>query len=168
AWLAALEPDRRGDTLVPVLLDDIAAMNRVRAGQRLVDRLHRAGRKARGEQAVAERAGIGFAEHRREFGTPRIAVVDAILVGGQTGIGAEFGLADLLAEFPKGPVIADADEDVVGPRREDRIRHQIRMLVAGELRRAAVHEIVRRMRMHDRKTGLVQRGFEELPEPRTL
>ena len=38
------------------------------------------------------------------------------------------------------------------------------MLVAGELRRLAVHEIIRRMRMHDGKAGLVQRGFEKLPE----
>ena len=39
------------------------------------------------------------------------------------------------------------------------------MLVAGELRRLAVHEIIRGMRMHDRKAGLVQRGFEKLPRP---
>ena len=38
------------------------------------------------------------------------------------------------------------------------------MLVAGELRRLAMHEIVRGVRMHDGEAGFVQRGFEKLPE----
>src|ERR1700687_4040488 len=38
------------------------------------------------------------------------------------------------------------------------------MLVTGELRRLAVHEIIRGMRMHDGKAGLVQRGLEKLPD----
>ena len=40
------------------------------------------------------------------------------------------------------------------------------MLVAGERRRLAVHEVIRGVRMHDREAGLVQRRFDELAEPR--
>ena len=42
------------------------------------------------------------------------------------------------------------------------------MLVAGQPRRLAMHEIIRGVRMHDRKAGFVQRRFEKLPETRTL
>src|SRR5882757_1977719 len=45
-WLAARKPDRGGDALVPVLFDDVAAMDGMGAGQRLVDRLHRSGRQS--------------------------------------------------------------------------------------------------------------------------
>ena len=38
------------------------------------------------------------------------------------------------------------------------------MLVAGEARRLAVHEIIRRMRMHDGEAGFIQCGFEKLAE----
>jgi hypothetical protein len=38
------------------------------------------------------------------------------------------------------------------------------VLVAGELRRLAMHEIVRGVGMHDGEAGFVQRGFEELPD----
>src|SRR5258708_39219778 len=53
AGLAALQADRRGHPLVPVLFDDVAAMDGVGAGQRLVDLLHRSGRQAGGEQPIA-------------------------------------------------------------------------------------------------------------------
>src|ERR1700687_6355444 len=49
AGLAALHADRRGDPLVPVLFDDVATMDSMGAGQRLVDPLHRSGRQAGGE-----------------------------------------------------------------------------------------------------------------------
>ena len=52
-----------------------------------------------------------------------------LLVARKARIGAEFGFADLLGQLPEGPVIADADEDIGGPRREDRIRHKIGMLL---------------------------------------
>ena len=39
------------------------------------------------------------------------------------------------------------------------------MLVAGERRRLAMHEIIRGMWMHDGKAGFIQRGFQELTEP---
>src|SRR6478752_4263332 len=45
ARLAALHADGGGDPLVPILFDDVAAMDGVRAGQRLIDRLHRPGRQ---------------------------------------------------------------------------------------------------------------------------
>ena len=140
----------------------------MRIGQRLVDLLHRARRQARGEQAVAQRLGLVLAEHGGEFGTQRVAVGDAVLVAGKARIGAEFGLADLLGELAEGAVIADADEDVVGLGREDRIGHEVGMLVAGQRRRLAMHEIIRGVRMHDGETGLVQRGFQELAMARTL
>ena len=136
----------------------------VGAGQRLVDRLHRTRRQAGGEQAIAQRPGVVLAEHGGEFGAQRIAVGDAVLVAGKARIGAEFGLADLLRQLAEGAVIADADEDIVGPGREDRVGHQVGMLVAGQARRLAVHEIIRRMRMHDGEAGFVQRGFEKLPD----
>ena len=66
----------------------------VGVGQRLVDRLHRSGRQAGGEQAIAQRFGVVLAEHGGEFGAQRLAVGDAVLVAGKTRIGAEFGLAD--------------------------------------------------------------------------
>src|ERR1700752_360384 len=40
ARFGPLHPDRRGDALVPVLCDDIAAMDGMRVVQRLVDLLH--------------------------------------------------------------------------------------------------------------------------------
>ena len=67
------------------------------AGQRLVDRLHRSGRQAGGEQAVAQGPGVVLAEHGGKLGAQRLAVGDAVLVAGKTRIAAEFGLADLLA-----------------------------------------------------------------------
>ena len=39
------------------------------------------------------------------------------------------------------------------------------MLVAGEARRLAVHEIIRGVRMHDGEPGFVERGLQELAEP---
>src|SRR6185437_14749398 len=105
-----------------------------------------------------------LAEHRGELGTQGIAVGDAVLVAGKAYIGAELGLADLLGELAEGAVIADADENIGGPRREDRVRHEIRMFVAGEPRRLAVHKIIRGMRMHDGEPGLVECRFEKLPE----
>src|SRR5450631_216772 len=151
AWLRACQPDRRGHTLVPILLDNIAAVECVRTLQRLIDFLHRAGRQSRREQTVAERFRLMLAEHRRELLAQRVAVGDAVLVARKTGIRAESGLADLLAELAEGAVIAYADEDVVGARREDRIRHEVRMLVAGQRWRLAMHEIIRGMRVHDGK-----------------
>src|SRR3982075_2548561 len=112
ACLGAFETDRRGDPLVPVLFDDVATMDGVGAGERLVDRLHRSGRQASGEQAIAQRLGVVLTEHRGEFGAQRVAVGDAVLVARKTRIGAEFGFADFLAELAEGAVIADADEDV--------------------------------------------------------
>src|SRR3979409_2469642 len=48
ACLGAFKTDRRGDPLVPVLFDDVATMDGVGAGERLVDRLHPARRPAGG------------------------------------------------------------------------------------------------------------------------
>ncbi|OIQ67266.1 hypothetical protein GALL_511540 [mine drainage metagenome] len=42
------------------------------------------------------------------------------------------------------------------------------MFIAGELRRPAVHEIIRGMRMHDREARFVQCGFEKLSQARSL
>src|SRR3979409_1617416 len=105
-----------------------------------------------------------LAEHRGELSAQRVAVGDAVLVARKARIAAEFGLADLLAELSKSAVMAATDKNVVGPGRENRVGHEVGMLVAGELRRLAVHEIIRGVRMHDRKAGLVQRGLEKLPE----
>ena len=113
-------------------------------------------------------SGLMLAEHRRELLAQRVAVGDAVLVARKAWIGAEFGLADLLGELAEGAVIADADEDVVGAGRKDRIRHEVRMLVAGQRRRLAVHEIIRGVRMHDGEAGLVQRGFQELAKAGSL
>src|SRR5712691_8410929 len=95
-WLAARKPDRGGDALVPVLFDDIAAMDGMGAGQRLVDRLHRSGRQSGGKQPIAQRFGVVLAEYGGELGAQRIAVGDTVLVARKTRIGPEFGLADLL------------------------------------------------------------------------
>src|SRR5664279_1915776 len=46
AWLRACQLDRRGHTLVPILLDNVATVERVRALQCLVDLLHGAGRQS--------------------------------------------------------------------------------------------------------------------------
>src|SRR6266516_3056743 len=62
--LAAFEADRGGDPLVPVLFDDVAAVDGMGVGQRGVDRLHRPGRQTRSQQAVAERLGVVLTEHR--------------------------------------------------------------------------------------------------------
>src|SRR5690348_9408041 len=143
ARFAALQPDRRSNALVPIPCDDIAAVNGVRAGQGLIDGLHRPGRQSRCQQAIAERSGIVLAEYGGEFVTQRIAIGNAILVASETLIGGEFRLADLLAELAERAVIADADKDVVGAGGKDRIGYEVRVLVAGELRRLAVHEIIR-------------------------
>jgi len=42
------------------------------------------------------------------------------------------------------------------------------MLVAGQARRLAMHEIVRGVRMHDGKAGLIQRRLKELALARAL
>src|SRR3954452_2853216 len=68
ARLAAVEPDRRRHALVPILLDNIAARDRVRVGQCLVDLLHGAGGQARGEQAIAQRLSRTRAEPARTGG----------------------------------------------------------------------------------------------------
>src|SRR5581483_3343626 len=98
----AVEADRRGHALVPILLDHIAAVDGVRIGQRLVDLLHWTRRQPRGEQAVAERLGFMLRKHRGELGTQRLAVGDAVLVAGKARIGAELGLADLLTKLAEG------------------------------------------------------------------
>src|SRR6516164_10800070 len=135
ARLAALHADRRGDALVPIPGYDVAPIDGVLVGQRLVDLPHGTGRQASGKQTIAERLGLMLREHRGEFRTQRLAIGDAVLVAGKARITAEFFLADFLGELAEGAVIADADEDVVGLGREDRVRHEIRMLVAGEARR---------------------------------
>ncbi len=109
-----------------------------------------------------------LAEYGGKLFAQRIAIGDAILVAGKARIGAELGLADFLGELAEGAVIADADEDVVGAGRKDRVRNEIGMLVAGEARRLAVHEVIGGMRMHDRKAGFVQRGLEKLSEAGSL
>src|ERR1700716_3852653 len=63
ACLGAFETDRRAAPLEPVLFDDVATMDGVGAGERLVDRLHRSGRQASGEQAIAQRLGFVLTEH---------------------------------------------------------------------------------------------------------
>ena len=98
AGFGSFQPDRRGDTLVPVPLYDVAAVDRVRVGQRLVDLLHRTCRQAGGEQAVAERLGFMLAEDGGKLGSQGIVVGDAVLVAGKARVGAEIGLADLLAQ----------------------------------------------------------------------
>ena len=81
---AAREADRRGDPLVPIFCDDIAAMDGVGAGQRLVDRLHRPGRQSRCKQAIAQRPGVVLSEHGGKFDAQRVAVGDAVLVARKT------------------------------------------------------------------------------------
>ena len=88
-------------------------------------------------------------EYRGKLGSQRLSVGDPILVARKTGIAGQFGFADLLTELAEGAVVADADEDVVGAGRKDRVGGQVGMLVAGELWRLAMHEIVRGMRVHD-------------------
>src|SRR6185369_16406798 len=102
----------------PILLDHVAAVDGVAAGQRLVDRLHGPRRQARSQQSVAQRFGIVLAEDGGKFGAQRVAVGDTILVARKARVAAEFGLADLLAEFAKGAVVADANENIVRSRRE--------------------------------------------------
>src|SRR5436190_5958379 len=136
--LGALQADRGGDPAVPVLFDDVAAVDGMGIGQRRVDRLHRPGRQSRGQQAVAERLGVVLTEHRGELGAQRLAVGDAVLVARKTHVAAELSFADLLAELAEGAVIADADKDIGGAGRENRVGHEVRMLVAGELRRLAM------------------------------
>src|SRR5215213_303347 len=100
------------------------------------------------------------AEYGAELGPQRVAVGDAVLVARKTNIGAQFRLADFACQFAESPVIADADEDVVGSGREGCVRNEIWMLVACQAWRLAVHEIIRCMRMHDGEAGFIQRGFE--------
>src|SRR3954469_1695813 len=92
--LAAPKTDRRGDALVPILFDDIATMERVGAGQRLVDPLHRARGQAGREQAVTQGLRVVLAEHRGEFGAQGLTVRNAVLVAGKARIAAELRLAD--------------------------------------------------------------------------
>src|SRR5271167_1064576 len=109
-----------------------------------------------------------LAENGGELLAQRLTIGNAVLVAGKARIGAEFWFADLLGQLAEGAVIADADEDVVGLGRKDRVRHEVGMLVAGKARRLAMHEIIRGVRMHDGEAGLVQRGLQKLPEPRAL
>ena len=111
ARLVALEPHRRGNTLVPVLGDDVAARLCVRALQRLVDRLDRSGRQTCGKQPVTQRIAIEILESLLNLDPHRVAIVDAAAVGREARIDREFRLADLLAQLLEGAVIADADED---------------------------------------------------------
>src|SRR5258708_36459141 len=136
--LAARKPDRRGYALVPVLFDHIATMDGVGIGQRLVDRLHRSGGQAGIEQPVAQWFAVVLTEHRFEFGAKCLAIGYPILVAREARIGAEFRLADLLAQLAEGAVIADAGEDVAVAGRKDRIRHEIRVLLSRELRRISM------------------------------
>ena len=76
---------------------DIAAVDGVLIGKRLVDLLHRTRRQARGEQAIAQRLGLVLGEHRRELLPQRLAIGDTILVARKARIGAELGLADFLS-----------------------------------------------------------------------
>ncbi len=112
-------------------------------GQRGVDRLQRPGRQTRRQQSVAQRPGVVLTEHRGELGAQRLAVGDSVLVARKTNVAAELRFADLLAELAEGAVIADADKNIGGAGRENRVGREVGMLVAGELRRLAVHEIVR-------------------------
>src|SRR6201999_904541 len=93
ARLAALHADRRGDALVPVFGDHIAAVDGVLIGQRLVDLLHRAYGEAGGKQAIAERPGLVLREDGGEFLMQRLAVGNAVLVARKARIGTELGLA---------------------------------------------------------------------------
>src|SRR4051794_35964027 len=96
--LAPLETDRRCDPFVPVLFEYIAAMSGVRIGQRLVDRLDGARGQPGVQQPVAQRFAIVLAKHSFEFRAQFGAMGDTILVARKTGVGAEFGFADFLAE----------------------------------------------------------------------
>src|SRR6266481_8771343 len=133
ARLGPFEADRGGDPLVPVLFDDVATVDGMGIGQRGIDRLHRPGWQTRGQQAVAERLGVVLAEYRGELGAQRLAVGDAVLVARKTNVAAELRFADLLAELAEGAVIADADKDIGGAGRKNRVGHEVGMLVAGEL-----------------------------------
>src|SRR5579871_2396163 len=115
AWLVALQTDRRGDALVPALLDHIAAVDGVRVGERLVDLLHWAGRKAGSQQPVAERLRLVLGKYRGEFRAQRFPIGDAVLVAGKARIATKLFLSDLFRKLAEGAVIADTDEDVVGP-----------------------------------------------------
>ena len=160
AGLAAREANRGGDTFIPILLDHVAAVDGVAAGQRLVDRLHGPRRQARSQQSVAQRFGIVLAEDGGKFGAQRVAVGDTILVARKARVAAEFGLADLLAEFAKGAIVADANENIVRSRREDCIRHEIGMLVSGQRRRLAVHADVKIFVIADPRVRARRRTLE--------
>lgn len=87
---------------------------------------------------------------------------DTVAIAREARIGAEFGLAELLHQLAEGAVIAHPHEDVAVARRKHRIRNEVRMFVAGERRRFAMEEIVCGVRMHDRETGFIECGLEEL------
>ena len=163
ARLGALEPDRRGDALVPILFDDVAAMERCAA---LVSAWSIFCTGPAGRPAASRRSHSGSAScwlntaASSARSASRLAMRS--LLRAKRGSVPSSGLPISLRQLAEGAVIADADEDVVGPGREDRVRHQIGMLVAGQRRRLAVHEIIRGMRMHDGEAGLVQRGLQKL------
>src|SRR5437899_980827 len=98
-----------------------------------------------------------FQNSALSFRTADHALGDPVLVARKTNVAAEFRFADLLAELAEGAVIADADKNIGGAGRENRIWHEVGMLVAGELRRLAVHEVIRGVRMHDGEAGFIQR-----------
>src|ERR1700746_2671822 len=96
ARFGAVKPDRGSDALVPILLDDVAAVDRVRIGQRLVDLLHRPFWNARGAQSDAERLGLMLGKYGAQLRAQRLAVADTVLVARKARIGAELRLADFL------------------------------------------------------------------------
>jgi len=85
ARLVALEAHRRRHALVPVLGDDIAAMDGVLIGQCLVDLPDRSCRQARGQQAIAERLRFVLRKHGCKFGARVIVHAGAVL--GSDGFG---------------------------------------------------------------------------------
>src|SRR5690606_3603643 len=100
--------------------------------------------------------GILAGERRLDQAVDELAVVDAVLVGGEARILSPYGMADNAGEAAELHVVADSDGDRRVLRPIDRIGHDIGMAVAVAAALDAADEIVRGdIGKHE------ERGFEQ-------
>ena len=114
-------------------LDPHAAMNHLRVGKDLVERVDRTGRHLHGlelRQQVGARQALG---QRGEARDQLVAVVEAVGVGEIARLLRELRLAEHRAQLGELVVVAGGDDDVAVGDREHLVGHDVGMRVADAL-----------------------------------
>ncbi|MCY1202516.1 hypothetical protein D9M72_140060 [compost metagenome] len=136
----------------------------MRMRQRLVHRQHGGRGHAAAQQAVGQLGRVVPGQQRGQFVAQRLAVAQAVGVGGVARVLGQRGRAQRLRQLRELPVVAHRQEDRAGGRGQGFVGGDVRVRIAAARGHLAAVEIIRRVRMQQRQGAVVQRDVQELAQ----